>query len=224
MALCAAHCAGMAANDLVMQRVRRTGVGVLQPGQGLDALCGMTASLATGGALTTTLAAVPFDWPVLHKVVYLLCVLLLNQAPAHAEQAFPLCRPASRLLPSASFRCCQLRTQADTTHLPSWAAVAKGRSGGGVRCRRPPHIIAGMAGRLERPQRSRLPTPCWPRCLSQHAASWALASRPHSLSWRRASTLLRQWSYAMRWGRSLGWSCRRQQCSTTRPQRRWLPS
>lgn len=60
--------AGMAANDKVMQRARRSGVGVLQPYLGLDGLRTVMATGLQPHVTSSLVAVVPFDWTVLLKV------------------------------------------------------------------------------------------------------------------------------------------------------------
>nr|BAU61515.1 actin related protein2 [Parachlorella kessleri] len=61
---------GMAANDLVARRAERSGIGVLQPLVGLDALRAAMSSLQQPGTLPEVLAAVPFNWAVFVKGAY----------------------------------------------------------------------------------------------------------------------------------------------------------
>ncbi len=60
--------AGMAASEVVMKRVKRTGVGIIQPDLGLDALASILATGLQPHALTDKIAVVPFDWEVMLKV------------------------------------------------------------------------------------------------------------------------------------------------------------
>ncbi len=55
--------AGMAANDVVAQRVKRSGMGLLNPIHGLSVF----HSIMTSGALASPIAAIPVDWQVLLK-------------------------------------------------------------------------------------------------------------------------------------------------------------
>ena len=59
--------AGMAANDVVMRRAERSGIGVLQPSLGLDALAAM-AGIMQPFTASSLVAAVPFNWAVFLKV------------------------------------------------------------------------------------------------------------------------------------------------------------
>ena len=61
-------CAGMAANDLVTRRALRSGVGIVQPSAGLDALASVMAGSTRPHLRTSVLTVVPFDWGLLLKV------------------------------------------------------------------------------------------------------------------------------------------------------------
>ncbi|GAB4814935.1 hypothetical protein N2152v2_001981 [Parachlorella kessleri] len=58
---------GMAANDVVMRRAERGGVGILQPSRGLDALHAAMTYLTQPFTTCNVVAAVPFKWAVFFK-------------------------------------------------------------------------------------------------------------------------------------------------------------
>jgi hypothetical protein len=58
----------MAASDAVMRRAARSGVGLLQPALGLDALRAVMTGMMQPFAGSALVAVVPFDWDVLLKV------------------------------------------------------------------------------------------------------------------------------------------------------------
>ena len=58
----------MAANDVVMQRAQRSGVGLLQPALGLDALRAVMTGIMQPFAGSALVAVAPFEWGVLLKV------------------------------------------------------------------------------------------------------------------------------------------------------------
>ncbi len=58
----------MAANDVVMRRAERGGVGILQPSHGLDALHAAMTYLTQPFTTCNVVAAVPFKWAVFFKV------------------------------------------------------------------------------------------------------------------------------------------------------------
>ena len=58
----------MAANDLVGRRALSSGIGIVQPNAGLDALAATIAGRMRPHASTSVMAVVPFDWGVLLKV------------------------------------------------------------------------------------------------------------------------------------------------------------
>lgn len=60
--------AGMAANSTVMQRVQRSGLGVLQPSIGLDALDTLLSRVSHPYFNIESLAVVPFHWGRMLKV------------------------------------------------------------------------------------------------------------------------------------------------------------
>ncbi|GAB4814934.1 hypothetical protein N2152v2_001980 [Parachlorella kessleri] len=62
-----AWAAGMAANDVVMRRAERSGVGILQPSFGLDALHAALTYLTQPFSTCNVVAAVPFNWAVFLK-------------------------------------------------------------------------------------------------------------------------------------------------------------
>lgn len=57
--------AGMAADESIAQRIKRSGVGLLQPTDGLAGLHTIMAALADPHAASAQVAAVPVDWQVL---------------------------------------------------------------------------------------------------------------------------------------------------------------
>ena len=57
----------MAADPAVLARTKRTGLGALNPAQGLDALAGIMT--AAGQRSTPQIAPVPVDWSVILKKV-----------------------------------------------------------------------------------------------------------------------------------------------------------
>ena len=57
----------MAADPAVLARTKRTGLGALNPVQGVDALAGILT--AAGQRSTPQIAAVPVDWSVVLKKV-----------------------------------------------------------------------------------------------------------------------------------------------------------
>ena len=58
----------MAANDVVLRRAERSGVGILQPSLGLDALDAAMTHLMQPFTTCKLVAAVPFNWAVFIKV------------------------------------------------------------------------------------------------------------------------------------------------------------
>lgn len=61
-------CAGMAADEAIAARVKRTGLGLITPATGLSALAMILSSTADPAAeCCAVLAAVPFAWPTLLK-------------------------------------------------------------------------------------------------------------------------------------------------------------
>ena len=61
--------AGMAANELVLRRNERSGIGVLQPLVGLDALQAAVSGLRQPLAPPEIVIAAPFNWTVFLKVL-----------------------------------------------------------------------------------------------------------------------------------------------------------
>jgi short-subunit dehydrogenase len=90
-----AWAAGMAADEAIVQRAKRTGLGLLQPSSGFDALAIIMRTV--GSLFNGMMAAVPVDWHTLLKVrlwhppiYFLLCRLLnLPDTIAKLSLSFP---------------------------------------------------------------------------------------------------------------------------------------